>query len=108
MVFVTSAFDSPADIPHELISAHTDEFEHGHLAKRTLLGPTCHANVGVLEQSVDLLLLVYTDLTWAHVDQQEETTHDRQSLEEIVLGEIFVWVVRMKLSEVLAKLSEIA
>lgn len=46
---------------------------------------------------VNLLLLVHTELTGTHVDQQQETTDDGKDLEEIVLGKILVRVMRVKL-----------
>ncbi len=65
---------------------------------------------------VHLLLFVHTELSWAHVDQQQEATpwryvsewgkrraemlndlHNRQDLKEIVFSKIFVRMVRMQL-----------
>lgn len=48
---------------------------------------------------VDLLLLVDTELTGAHVDQEEQTTDNRQDLEEIVLSKVLVGVIVVKLRE---------
>lgn len=45
---------------------------------------------------VDLLLLVDAELAGAAVDQEQETAHDRQDLEEVVLGKV---LVRMALVE---------
>lgn len=50
-----------------------------------------------LGRLVDLLLLINTELTRATVDQQEQTTNDREDLEEIVLGKVLVWVVLVEL-----------
>lgn len=44
---------------------------------------------------VHLLLLIHTELPRAHVDQQEETADDGEDLEEVVLGEILVGVMRV-------------
>lgn len=46
---------------------------------------------------VNLLLLVDTELTRTHVDQEEKTTNDREDLEEIVLSEVLVRVVVVQL-----------
>src|SRR3954469_643871 len=62
---------------------------------------------------VDLLLLVHAQLAGAHVDQEEQTTtgklleldlawdweyiHNRQDLEEVVLGKVLVRVVGVQL-----------
>lgn len=46
---------------------------------------------------VDLLLLVDTELSRTHVDQEEKTTDNRQDLEEIVLSKVLVGVIVMKL-----------
>jgi hypothetical protein len=63
---------------------------------------------------VDLLLLVQADLARTHIYEEEKTAaavllallarrfcrqslHNRQDLEEIVLGKVLVWMVRMKL-----------
>ena len=46
---------------------------------------------------VDLFLLVHTQLTGTHIDQQKETTHDGQNLEEVVLCKVLVRVVLVKL-----------
>jgi hypothetical protein len=77
------------------------------------------AEIRVVERRyrlVDLLLLVDGDLSWAHVDQQEETTatpvlaqpdhllgdnlHNRKDLEEIVLRKVLVRVMRVQSPEV--------
>uniref|UniRef100_A0A1Y1LG74 Uncharacterized protein n=1 Tax=Photinus pyralis TaxID=7054 RepID=A0A1Y1LG74_PHOPY len=58
----------------------------------------CH-----LGRLVDLLLLINTELTRATVDQQEQTTDDREDLEEIVLGKVLVWVVLVEGPEVVDK-----
>lgn len=52
---------------------------------------------------VDLLLLVDAKLSGAHVDQEEETTDNREDLEEIVLSEVLVGVVVVQLLIVLVK-----
>jgi hypothetical protein len=46
---------------------------------------------------VDLLLLVDAELPGAAVDQEKQTAHDREDLEEVVLGEVLVRVVLVKL-----------
>lgn len=46
---------------------------------------------------VDLLLLVDAVFTGSAVDEQEESSNNRQDLEEVVLGEILVGVVLVKL-----------
>jgi hypothetical protein len=46
---------------------------------------------------VNLLLLVDTELAWAAVDQEKQTTDDGQNLEEVVLGKVLVGVVLVKL-----------
>ena len=46
---------------------------------------------------VDLLLLVHTELSRTHVDQEEQTTDNRQDLEEIVLSKVLVGVIVVKL-----------
>jgi hypothetical protein len=46
---------------------------------------------------VDLLLLVNAIFTWSAVHEEEQTTDDREDLEEIVLGEVLVRVVFMEL-----------
>lgn len=53
-----------------------------------------------LGRLVDLLLLVDAELTWAAVNEQEETTDDGQDLEEIVFGEVLVGVVFVESPEV--------
>lgn len=64
----------------------------------------------MINDLVDLLLLVHRELSGTHVDQQEETTsasllamhstqiglqdlHNRENLEEVVLGKVLVGVV---------------
>ena len=46
---------------------------------------------------VDLLLLIQRVLSRSRVDEQEETTNDGENLEEIVLGEVLVWVCVVEL-----------
>jgi hypothetical protein len=46
---------------------------------------------------INLLLLVDTELAWAAVDQEQQTTDNGQNLEEIVLGKVLVGVVLVKL-----------
>lgn len=46
---------------------------------------------------VNLLLLVDTELTRTHVDQEEKATDNREDLEEIVLSEVLVGVVVVQL-----------
>lgn len=48
---------------------------------------------------IDLLFLVNAVFARSAVDQQQESTNDREDLEEIVLGKIFVGVVLVKLGE---------
>lgn len=57
-----------------------------------LLSP-CHFEMHMDEHLVDLFLLVEAYLSRTHVDQKKQSTHDRQDLEEIVLGKILVWVM---------------
>ena len=47
--------------------------------------------------SVDFLLFVHTELARAHVNQQKETAHDGEDLEEVVLGKVLVWVALVEL-----------
>jgi len=49
------------------------------------------------KHSVDLFLLVYRKRTRAHIDKENESTDDRQDLEEIVFGKIPLGMVRVKL-----------
>jgi hypothetical protein len=44
-----------------------------------------------------LLLLINAIFAWSTVHQQEETTNDREDLEEVVLGKILVRVMVMQL-----------
>jgi len=46
-----------------------------------------------------LLLLVNAVFARSAIDQQQESTNDREDLEEIVFGKIFVGVVLMKLGK---------
>lgn len=46
---------------------------------------------------VNFFLFVHTDLPWTHVDQQQQSTDDAKNLEEVVFGEILVWMVRVQL-----------
>ncbi len=41
---------------------------------------------------IDLLLLIDTVLSWSTVDEEQKATDNGQDLEEIVLGEVLVWV----------------
>lgn len=50
---------------------------------------------------IDLLLLVDTELTGSHVDKEDKTADDGQDLEEIVLGEVAVRMVRLQGPEVI-------
>lgn len=49
---------------------------------------------------VYLLLLVDAELAGAAVDKKQETTNNRENLEEIVLGEILVGVMLVELIKV--------
>lgn len=49
---------------------------------------------------VHLLLLVNAVFAGTAVYEEEKTADDREDLEEIVLGEILVWVVLVKLENV--------
>jgi hypothetical protein len=46
-----------------------------------------------------LLLLVNAVFARSAIDQQQESTNNREDLEEIVFGKIFVGVVLMKLGK---------
>jgi hypothetical protein len=50
-------------------------------------------------QLVDFLLFIDTNGSGTHIDQKQEPAHDGKDLEEIVLGEILVGVMRMKLGQ---------
>lgn len=55
-------------------------------------GPYCP-----LTSLVDLLLLINAKLAGAAVDEEQETTNNRQDLEEVVLGKVLVGVVLVEL-----------
>src|SRR4051794_1081299 len=80
-------------------------------------------NVNGVDTLVDLFLFVHAQLSGAHIDQEEQAApirqrqewflrwpklilnvylHDRQYLEKVVLGEIFVRMIVMKLNSMLA------
>lgn len=46
---------------------------------------------------IDLLLLIEADLAGPAVDEQQETTDNRQNLEEVVLGKVLVRVLFVEL-----------
>jgi hypothetical protein len=50
---------------------------------------------------VDLLLLIDAELAGAAVDQEQETTHDGQDLEEVVLGKVLVRMALVELYSVI-------
>jgi hypothetical protein len=52
---------------------------------------------------IHLLLLVHTELSRAHVDQQQKAAHNRQDLEEIVLGKVLLRVLVVQLYEMSVK-----
>ena len=52
-----------------------------------------------LRHLVDLLLLIQRVLPRSRIDEQEETTNNGEDLEEIVLGEVLVWVCVVELSQ---------
>jgi hypothetical protein len=58
-----------------------------------LMGPS-HAP----SSSVYFLLLVNAVFARATVDQQQESTNDRENLEEIILGKVFMGMVLVELS----------
>lgn len=47
---------------------------------------------------IDLLLLVDRVFAWSAVDEEQEATDDREDLEEVVLGEVLVWVGLVELN----------
>jgi len=49
---------------------------------------------------VDLLLLINAVLSGPAVDQEQKAADDGQDLEEVVLGEILVWMRFVKLQNV--------
>ena len=51
---------------------------------------------------VHLLLLINTKLPGPHVDQEEQPTHDRQDLEEVVFGKVLLRVVVMELKQTIS------
>lgn len=52
-----------------------------------------------LSSSVHLLLLIDTVFARPTIDQQQESSNNRENLEEVVLGEVLVWMVLMKLKK---------
>jgi hypothetical protein len=46
---------------------------------------------------INLLLLVDAVLSWTAVDEEEEAADNGQDLEEVVLGEVLVWVCVVEL-----------
>jgi hypothetical protein len=46
---------------------------------------------------INLLLLVDAVFSWTAVDQEEEAADNGQDLEEVVLGEVLVWVCVVEL-----------
>lgn len=54
-------------------------------------------SISCLLSLIDLLLLVNAVFAWSAVYQEEETSYDGEDLEEVVLGEVFVWVVFVEL-----------
>lgn len=53
-----------------------------------------------LKHLVHLLLFIQRVLARSRVDEQEEATNDGEDLEEIVLGEVLVWVCVVELLSV--------
>nr|POE47779.1 hypothetical protein CFP56_01110 [Quercus suber] len=49
-------------------------------------------------QSIDLFLLVETDLSRTHVDEEEKAADNGQDLEEVVLREVLVRVMWVELT----------
>jgi hypothetical protein len=49
--------------------------------------------------SIYLLLLIDAIFARSTIDQQKESTNNRENLEEVVLGKVFVGVVLMKLDK---------
>jgi hypothetical protein len=58
----------------------------------------CVRGVGDFVGLVYFLLLINAQLARSHIDQQQQSTHNAENLEEIVFGEVFVGVMGVELS----------
>lgn len=56
-----------------------------------------------LPDLIDLLFLIDAELAGTAVDQEKKTANNGQNLEEIVLGEVLVWVVLVESPKVVDK-----